>query len=212
MSDKLTSSVKPGLMKCSFWYCSRRFFIGLVAIANLKVSMTRKDKAEADKQLKYFRTVVKAGAINLVHKLQLLEAEYMSAPGCWITMNSKEKDNNVIFDRYDEAIVSATRAGFLQDAALANYLCFRFSKWKNVRVHLAEMYLKRSFELWMSWGAVAVASSLVDRHSDMFDSDSVRDSITTSRTSVGSSSSGGMRSRSRFDSSLSAQHKELNVQ
>ena len=211
MLEKVLLS-KAGIMKSSFWYCSRRMICGLVAIANYRLTKHRKDKAEADKELKFFRTVVKEGAINLVHKLQLLEAE-MSAlnyVACFTTTRPSADD---VLAKYDEAIVSSSRSGYLQDAALANYLCFQFIQAQQVRVHMAELYLKRSFELWMSWGAVTVATSLVDRHPDMFNAESVRLSISSRKGSLTSSSSsgGGLKSRPRFDAHLSSQHKELNV-
>ena len=54
------------------------------------------------------------------------------------------------------------------------------SKSTKEQMHLAELYLMRSFELWISWGAFAVATSLVDRHSYTFNSESVRNSIALS--------------------------------
>lgn len=215
MAEVLIVTAKPGVMKCSHWYCSRRFFYALIAMANLRLTHKRKDKAEADKHLKYFRTVVKEGAINLVHKLQLLEAEMMTtSSGSWTV--TKNKDFDTILKRYDEAIVSATRIGFLQDAALANYLCFQFCSTNNVHTHLMEGYLKRSFNLWMSWGALAVANSLVVRHPNMFESESaknmIKDASFRDSMSASSTSGSGLRGRSRFDASLAAQHNELNVQ
>lgn len=207
MADRL-SAVKPGIMKASFWCTSRRFYFALIAIANYRLAHRRKDKIEAEKQIKFFRIVVKEGAINLVHKLQLLEAEMMTLTK---TPATTSKGLDSIFDKYEEAIVSATRSGFLQDAALANYLCFQFIISKNVRVHLAEMYLKRSHEFWVSWGAVAVAESLTQRHARIFESCSLRDSIADSARMSGSSRA-GFRSRPRFDAKLASQHKELNVQ
>lgn len=195
-------------MKSAFWYSSRRFILALVAIANYKQTKQNKDKATADKHMKYFRRVVKEGAINLVHKLQLLEAEMLSAAGSFSLFAKQDAD--ATFAKYDEAVVSASRSGFLQDAALANYLCFQYCKDQPKRSHLAELYLKRSFELWMSWGAVAVANSLVERHPKMFNSDSVRDSLKGLKSS-NSSGSGSLRGRERFDANLSLQHHQLNV-
>ncbi|CAB9517332.1 Protein tyrosine kinase [Seminavis robusta] len=209
MAD-LLQKVKPGIMKASFWYNSRRFFYGLIAIANFRRILCPRQKLkyklQADKQLKYFRTVVKQGAINLVHKLQLLEAEMTRANAARMTGPSSA----TILAKFDDAIVSASRAGFLQDAALANYLCFQFIEDKKEHMHMAELYVKRSFELWMSWGAVTVAASMAKRHPKYFDSDSVRSSISSStkaRLTDGSS----YRGRARFDPKLAAQHKELNV-
>ena len=193
------------MMKCTHWYYARRFFFSLISISNYRHTRHRKDKIEAEKHLKIFRTVVKAGAINLVHKLQLLEAEMLPLVRHSFTKES-ESDSQTL-KLYDDAIVSATRAGFLQDAALANYLCFQFIQTHKVRPHLAEMYIKKSFELWMAWGAVAVAQSLADRHKDMFSAESVRSSLSSSRNSK----TGSYRSRPRFDPTLSEQHREIHL-
>lgn len=192
-------------MKCTHWYYARRFFFALIAISNYRQTHHRKDKVEAEKHLKIFRTVVKAGAINLVHKLQLLEAEMLPLTHHSFTKESESDSQTLRF--YDGAIVSATRAGFLQDAALANYLCFRFIQTHQIRPHLAEMYLKKSFELWMTWGAVTVAQSLVDRHQDMFSAESVRNSLSSSRDSK----TGSYRGRPRFDATLSERHREIHL-
>ena len=172
----------------------------------------RKDKVEAEKHLKIFRTVVKAGAINLVHKLQLLEAEMLPLTRhslIFITKDSKKEDSQQVLELYDQAIVSASRAGFLQDAALANYLCFQFIQRSKVRPHLAEMYLKKSFELWMTWGAVAIAQSLADRHKEMFNAESVKSLSSSGRNS--NTKTGSYRGRMRFDPTISDRHKEIHL-
>jgi hypothetical protein len=197
MAEKL-SQASVGIMRSSFFHSCRTFFFALIAIANYRFSRKRKHKLQAERYLKFFRQRVQHGAINLVHKLQLLEAEMMNL-SCH---NNSECD--AMFRKYDDAVVSATRAGFLQDAALANYLCFQFCQRKNVRCDLSEMYLKKSYELWISWGATAVADSLMNRHSDL-----------PKAASAGQlpkdASSSSHRGRTRFDPSLSLQHKHLTV-
>lgn len=173
------------------------FFFALIHIGNYRLKRKRKDKSEAERIVELFRKLVKAGAINLVHKLQLLEAEML-------TLSNNVSDR--AFQKYDAAIVSASRAGFLQDAALANYLCFQSCKALNVRSHMAEIYLKKSFEQWISWGAVAVANSFVLRHPDVFHEDSV-ELILKDESHMG----GSFRGRCRFDDSLSQMHKRIVV-
>lgn len=134
--------------------CGRRFYLALIAIANYRHTRQRKDKIEAEKHIKFFKGAVKKGSINLVHKLQLLhQADMMT------TERNSKKNADAIFAKYEDAIAFASRTGFLQVAALANYLCYQFCREKDVRILLAEMYLKWPVEQWSSWQAFAVAES-----------------------------------------------------
>jgi len=153
----------------------------------------RKDKQEAEKIVDLFRKLAKAGAINLVHKLQLLEAELLTL-----------SNNDGAFQKCNAAIVSASHAGFLQDAALANYLCFQSCKALNVRPHMIKMHLTRSLEQWISWGAVGVAESLMLRHPDFFHVNSI-ELVLKDESQMG----GSFRGRCRFDDSLSQIHNKL---
>jgi len=155
------------------------------------------------KELRFFRMLVKQGAINLVHKLQLLEAEMMAAATPDKKMRGKEEE---IFQLYDNAIVSATRSGIVQDGALANYLCFQFIQTRAVKTQLATNYFERSFEMWLAWGAWAVAKSLASRHPLMLYEGS---SLSASLNCGSRSSKLGLRSRPRFDARLSLQHQVL---
>ena len=130
--------------------------------------------------------------MNILHKLQLLEAEMASlspkttlAEGC---------------QKYNDAIVSSRRAGFLQDGALANYLCFQFCERKGDK-ELCRHYLEQSYSLWKMWNAHAVAESLPIRHPDFFAG------ILGSEENP--NSSGFFRSRRVYQDSLVEQHKVL---
>ncbi|CAB9500744.1 Protein tyrosine kinase [Seminavis robusta] len=204
MSEKL-ADCKPGIMGASFWYASRLYHVALIAIANCRKSPTRKGRQEAEKQVKHFKKLVKKGAINLLHKLQLLQAELMT-----VDVNpNKPKEVDAVMAMYDSAIVSATRAGFLQDAALANYLCFQFCDTHKVRIHLRELYLKRSVEHWIDWGGFDVADSILERHGGDYQSTCV--SVREMKDSSCLNMSNSLRGRSRFDDALAMQHKELRV-
>ena len=189
------SHVHTGFMQSSFFVQSRSFFFALIAVANYRKNHKRKDKSTALKYMKQYRNFAKAGAINLVHKLQLLEAELSSCSG---------KDLDKTFAKYEEAVVSASRAGFLQDAALANYLCLRFILRNNYHLHMAELYAKKSLELWVDWGAVAVAKAIIRRHPDILTDDSVE-------MMKDGSQRDSYRSKERFDPSLSLQHQQLKI-
>lgn len=198
-ADEYASHLKQeatGLTKAMVFYPSRLFFFALIAVAKARRHTSKiqkqKLKLEAEKYAKTLRVLVTSGAINIVHKVQLLETELLSL--CPRTATER------VCKMYDTAIVSASRAGFLQDAAIANYLCFQFCVARNEEA--AVDYLRTSHELWIDWNAYAVADSLAQRHSDVLDS------------SLGSSmnhSSSGYRSRQRFDASLTQKHKQLSL-
>eukprot|EP00957_Ditylum_brightwellii_P081544 6203512-Ditylum_brightwellii.AAC.1 len=90
------------------------------------------------------RKYVAGGAINLVHKVQLLDAEMMKR-----TSQNSDK----VLQKYKAAIVSATRSGFLQDAALSNYLCAQYCQTNSKLESYHEMYMVKSRDQFLSWGA-----------------------------------------------------------
>ena len=191
-------------MKSSFWFLTRKFFLALIAISNYKLTRRLKDRIRGESLIRMFRKQVKQGAINLVHKLQLLEAELMSA-----TVKPGKKDDEIL-QMYESAVVSATRAAFTQDSALASYLCFQFITSRNVKSHLARDYFERSIQQWLAWGGAAIANSLLCRHPDMTQQSS--SSLSASMKDAWARSiSGSLRSKPRFDPALSLQHKVLTV-
>ena len=187
-------------MRSCFFYSCRDFFFALIAIANYRKDHKRRQKTAAKRHIRNFHKYVHGGAINLVHKLQLLEAELLS-------LTCTFKNFNSVLQKYNDAIAFATRTGFLQDAALANYLCFEFCKHSNKNYMEEELYLKNSLELWIRWGAFAVAKSLAVRHPQRCTSDSVRESLETHPKSGQTT----YRSRARFDANDSEQHKTIRV-
>ena len=64
--------------------------------------------------------------------------------------------------------MSATRAGFLQDAGLSNYLLAQFCLSKPELRDEYRMYMVAAHQNYMSWGASAVAESLKERYPDAF--------------------------------------------
>ncbi|CAB9515825.1 Protein tyrosine kinase [Seminavis robusta] len=190
LAEELKSQ-SEGLTKAMVYYPARVFFFTLIAIHNFRVTRKRKYKVEAWKYLKTFKKLVMGGAVNVVHKLQLLKAEMSGL--------STRKSVDKVIDRYALAISSARRAGYIQDAALANYLCFQFChnrQEKEIKGH----YLQESLSLWKMWDAVAVANSLRRRHPEEF------------RTLASVQfNNGSFRSRTVFDASLMEQHKFLPV-
>ena len=94
-------------------------------------------------------------AINVVHKLQILDAEMQTIEP------KKSREDTTLAPLYDKAIASATKAGFLQDAALAAQLAsYAVQDERDSRE-----YFRRSCELYQSWGAKGVVDYL-ERSSD----------------------------------------------
>ena len=193
-ANKLTHETR-GLTKAMAFYPSRLFFFALIDIANFRQNNKRKLRVSAEKHTKILRALASSGAINVVHKVQLLDAELLSL--------ASTKPAGQVCKSYDTAIISASRAGFLQDAALANLLCFQYCSAQNLDT--AGDYLRHSFSLWQDWNAFAVADYLSQQYPDELDASRANLSNSMSR------SSGGYRSRTRFNASTSEQHKRLSM-
>ena len=150
-------------------------------------------------RLYYFRS----GAINLVHKVQLLEAEYAS-----LSSKDIEPGSLQLLPKYDKAIVAASRTGFLQDGALGNYLCgmycLRQQDGVDSAISRAQQYVEKAHELYTTWGATAVAESLESRHPILF-----ADGGGSSRSFVFKQNNSGFRSRTHFRESLALMHRSL---
>ena len=197
LADKLMA-IPPGQARTFPYYQTRVFFFVLIALWNCKTGNAKSGSAVKQKYKlaakKYYNLikgwVVKKRAINMVHKLQILEAE----------MNSMDKKVHpkIVTASFDEAIAASTKSGFLQDAALASHLASRTVKDKDAR----KRYFERALEFYDSWGAIG----LVDYLSENTSAGQVS-SVLLSR----SASSLGFRSRTRYDRRLSEQHKNLRV-
>jgi hypothetical protein len=117
---KLETSMLGIVRFHAVWHM-RVYTFALVAIQNAKKTMNRRQrwKRKATKYIDLMRTWVEdCQAINLGHKLKLLEAEMR-------TLSRPYPADDVLMPAYDEAIVRSARSGFLQDAALAAALSSR---------------------------------------------------------------------------------------
>jgi hypothetical protein len=187
---EMLKDVEMGLMKASVVHHVRLFCFALICIENFRTTKFRRFKSEAKKHMDALRDLVENGAINVAHKLQLVEAEFLSL---------STKDD--VLPKYELAIKSASRAGFLHDGALYNYLCAKFCLRNDSLEDSAYNYLVQSCELYESWGAMAVASSIRSRHPDVFAEISISPRKVTS----------GHRSRSHFRGSFTAVHHSLST-
>jgi predicted ATPase len=156
MSAKLRE-INIGFMKAHVFYQTRVFFFGLIAISNARrFEGKRKYKTEATKHIQEMRTWVERGASNLVHKLLILESEYESLSA---------KSGILLQSRYECAIASARKSGFLQDAAIAAQLASEVLFQFDDTAALAETYVHLAYKLWMVWGAIAIADNLATKMS-----------------------------------------------
>jgi hypothetical protein len=184
--------VNMGILKATMMYHVQLFFFSLVCIESFRTSRKNKFKNEAKKYMDTLRELVGSGAINLVHKLQLLDAEFTSLTA---------KDTYEVVRKYERATVSASRAGFLQDGALSNYQCAKFCLRQEATAALAETYVSQSYDLYQTWGASAVADSVKQRHPSLFPE---KASQTQNRGTH-------FRSRPQFQASYAIMHKSLST-
>lgn len=104
-----------GIVRFHAVWHTRVHHFALVAIHNARMTIVRarKWKRKARKYVEMMRIWVEdCKAINLGHKLKLLEAEIL-------TLSRPYPSDDVLMAAYDEAIVRSARSGFLQDAARA---------------------------------------------------------------------------------------------
>jgi hypothetical protein len=127
------------------------FFGGLTAIALSEKGLKRmRYMMRAQKIIKLFEKMVSVGAVNCHHMLLFLRAEAASM---------KEKDPEVVRRAFDKAIASASRSGFVHHAALANERVGMFFLGRNDN-EWGEFYLRRAYQLYMEWGAIAKVDQL----------------------------------------------------
>jgi len=135
------------------------FFTSLIATEMFRQTGDRKQLRIAKRAVRQTKKILtKKGnekGMNLLHKYKIMEADYYS------TVQGK-LDQRETKEKFDEAISNAKRAGFLQDAAVANELCGEFFHrlgddfWPQV-------YLTKAHDLYTDWGAKGKANQLVTR-------------------------------------------------
>jgi len=148
-----------GAFKATMFFNARVFFFALIEIHNYRVTRKKTRKKNAKKYRDILRKHVAGGAINLVSKVQLLEAEMMKRTG---------KNSSEVLRKYQGAIASATRSGFLQDAALFNHLCANYCQAATALEDDYEVYILKAHEQYTSWGALEVARSLREGYPNAF--------------------------------------------
>ena len=170
---------------------ARVFFFALIAMHNAKATGKRKYIFEARKHYKVVKHWVSENrAINVVHKLLILDAEMLTMSRRW-----RQRKNELV-EAFDRAVAASTRAGFLQDAALAAHLASRA-----IDGDECLDYFRRARELYLTWGAKQVVDHIGSTSS--FRPMIPRPALT--------STSPGYRSREHFDGSVALSHKKLQI-
>ena len=188
MYDNLIDKDIGFLRSFPMWH-NRVFFFAIVATYNARTSKLlkkRKFTRALEKHMKLFRQwVMERNAINLVHKLQILEAMQL-------TLLRQYPSDKVLISAFDRAILVASRSGYFHDAGLAASLASRAIRDRDKRVDYASI----AIGAYRKWGAQGIidhleSTSSVYREASRFDGASIRDT-------------GALRSRERFEVSTQA--------
>ena len=104
--------------------------------------------------------LTKRGAINIIHRFNIMQAQFA------VCFRQQELRKEKIKTLFENAIVSATRAGFLNDAALVNDLAGEYMLSAAEKdaddAFWANHYFTASYELYKSWGAKAKTKLLLE--------------------------------------------------
>ena len=120
----------------------------------------RQFKTMAQRELTKMKLwLTQRGAINIIHRFNMLKAQFA------VCFRQHELKIFQIKTLLDDAIVSSTRAGFLNDAALVNDLAgeFMVNKKSEEGSFWATHYFTASHELYKSWGANAKVKLLLEQ-------------------------------------------------
>ena len=154
------------------------FFSGLTCSGLAKKTGKRKYVKEARRATDKMKFIMRNRGLNNLHRYLLMQAELLA-------LTSKKRHQNVKM-AYDKAIATAGKAGFVQDAALANELAFEYFRSIGDE-YWAGHYIVRACELYHEWGASAKVGILKNEHSSYLN-DSRNFSVLASRTADNSDS------------------------
>ena len=143
---------------------TRLYFTALTHIAKAASSRSLLHKRKARRSINAVRKAVikEHKAVNLMHKLHLLDAEFLTLKA--------GVNKEIVREAYDRAITVSVRAGIRQDAALANLRAGLYFKGKDDC--WASHYLTRSLELFRDWGADGLAEHWENMFSGLLDESS----------------------------------------
>ncbi|CAB9531043.1 Transcriptional regulator [Seminavis robusta] len=120
-------------------------------------SQRRKYRCAANASHKVVKTLVKKGSVKVIHHLELLNAERAAIDGC--------KNVN---DLYSTAGRSATRGGYIQDAAIVSERHSLYFMAHNDDTG-ATFRMKDAAERYHAWGATAKVNQLREKYPQILD-------------------------------------------
>ena len=161
------------------------FFRALTYNAMYRRSPKRKYRSQTTKILRRMDMMRGKENINFLHKYLIVEADFNATYG----LNPGHEKAS-----FDNAILKATRAGFVQDGALANELAGEFSL-KNKDEFWAEYYMTKAYTMYETWQARAKTKQLLERHAKLVNLDSAMSEVFVTKR------------RSRKDEAMSAVSK-----
>jgi len=122
------------------------YFSGLIANGLWRQTGMRRYRKRAVKAIKKMNAIVRSRGLHVLHRALILEADFAS------TLAKLGQDE--IKAGYDKAIAAASRAGFIQDAALTSELAAVYFIRAN-DVYWTKHYLTQTFENFREWEAKA---------------------------------------------------------
>ena len=138
----------------------RVFFTGLTACALFRKTRKWKYLKQAKQATKEMKVIMSTRGLNNLHRYLIMQADLLTCT------------NGALVDikkAFDKSISTAGKAGFTQDAALANELAGEFflKKGDDFWPH---QYFSRAMELYREWGASAKIEQLKASRTFYFDS------------------------------------------
>ena len=183
-----------------FFQVTRRFFFALIRMGLARKAPEKERAALLKKIVKediaWLELRVRGGAINCLHKLLILKAEAA-------TFGS---DLDAIKKAFGEAIMTVSRVGFTQDAALANEIAASFFLSAG-EFQWASDYMPRACELYDEWGAQGKVKQMQEKYVIIKTESSVTAQNGRRRVSRNKSHKG----KQRFSDKSSNFHKQIEV-
>ena len=172
----------------------RIFFSGLTASSLARRTGKRKHKQYAKSATSEMHEIMKSRGLNNLHRYLLMKAHLEAC------LNPKGKG---IKDAFDRAITAASRAGFSQDAALANELAGEHFASIEDDDYWPNHYFARAHSLYSEWGAKAKVDHLKETWGKYIEEVDPRAAFRTRRAST-------IESRHWMSGQEIEQHKEIN--
>ena len=168
-------------------------FCALTAMSILSTERKRKFRRIAKMYTKELAKWVEKKALNVQHKLLLVQAQREA-----LNKNKKKKrhDETRVISLFNDAVSASRKAGFTHDAALANELAGKYCLSLNDRER-ARFYMMDALELYGVWEAQAKVDQMLETYQFLGLQD------------VKSSFSSSFRGQSRFSTESSTKHSKF---